>query len=96
VFDNFPRDSVAAFNALAEASSDNTMLISREIWRNNFMLDVPESISRSFWEQLYAKPNQVNLDKLNLKSFSSTAIPRSLRWHDGVAQMATVERGLAC
>jgi pimeloyl-ACP methyl ester carboxylesterase len=76
VFDNLPADYVTAFNALAAASPDNTMLIPWEIWRDNFMQDAPESMARSIWEQLSPEPNQVNLDKLDLKAFSSLAIPR--------------------
>ena len=77
VFDNLPAEYVAAFNALAGASQDNTMLIPWEIWRDNFMQDASESVARSFWEQLSPEPNQVNLDKLALKRFYSLPIPRS-------------------
>ena len=77
VFDNLPPDYVAAFNALAGASSANTMLIPWEIWRDNFIQDAPETVARSFWEQLSPEPNQVNLDKLDLKRFYSLAIPKS-------------------
>ena len=77
VFDNLPADYVSLFNALAEASSDNTMLIPWEIWRDNFIQDAPEPLARSLWEQLSPEPNQVNLDKLDLKRFYSLSIPRS-------------------
>jgi pimeloyl-ACP methyl ester carboxylesterase len=77
VFDNLPVDYVNAFTALAKASSDNTMLIPWEIWRDNFMQDAPESTARSFWERLCPEPNQVNWDRLDLRSFSSLAMPRS-------------------
>jgi pimeloyl-ACP methyl ester carboxylesterase len=77
VFDNLPSEYVAAFNRLASASSDNTMLIPWEIWRDSFMQDAPESVARSVWEQLTPEPNQVNLEKLHLKRFYSLAIPRN-------------------
>jgi len=77
VFDNLPADYVALFNDLAGASSDNTMLIPWEIWRDNFIQDAPESVARSIWQQLSPEPNQVNLDKLHLRGFYSLAIPRS-------------------
>jgi len=77
VFDNLPADYIALFDTLARASSDNTMLIPWEIWRDNFIQDVPESLARSFWEQLSPEPNQVNLDKLDLKRFYTLAIPES-------------------
>jgi hypothetical protein len=34
-------------------------------------------VAPSFWEQLSPEPNQVNLDKLDLKRFYSPAIPKS-------------------
>jgi len=77
VFDELPADYVALFNELAGASSDNTMLIPWEIWRDNFIQDASESVARSFWDQLSPEPNQVNLDKLCLKRFYSLTIPRS-------------------
>ena len=77
VFDELPAQYVALFNDLARASSDNTMLIPWEVWRDNFIQDAPEAGARSLWEQLSPEPNQVNLDKLELKQFYSLAIPRS-------------------
>jgi pimeloyl-ACP methyl ester carboxylesterase len=77
VFDELPTDYVALFTQLAGASSDNTMLIPWEIWRDNFIQDAPEPVARSLWEQLSPEPNQVNLDKLCLKRFYSLAIPKS-------------------
>ena len=77
VFDELPADYVAMFNQLAGASSDDTMLIPWEIWRDNFIQDAPEPVARSLWEQLSPEPNQVNLDKLCLKRFYSLAIPKS-------------------
>jgi len=77
VFDELPADYVTMFNQLAGASSDDTMLIPWEIWRENFIQDAPESLARSLWEQLSPEPNQVNLDKLCLKRFYSLAIPKS-------------------
>jgi len=77
VFDNLPAEYVAAFNDLASASVDNTMLIPWEIWRDSFMQDAPESVARSVWEQLSPEPNQVNLDKLDLKRFYSLPVPKS-------------------
>jgi pimeloyl-ACP methyl ester carboxylesterase len=77
VFDELPADYVALFNQLAGASSDDTMLIPWEIWRDNFIQDAPEPVARSLWEQLSPEPNQVNLDKLCLKRFYSLAIAKS-------------------
>lgn len=48
-----------------------------ETWRDNFIPDAPESLARLTWERLSAEPNQVNLDRLNLKQFYSSAVPKS-------------------
>jgi pimeloyl-ACP methyl ester carboxylesterase len=77
VFDTLPTEMADTFNTLAAASSDNTMLIPWEIWRDNFMQDAPESEARSVWERLSPEPNQVNLDALDLTGFCSLPIPRS-------------------
>ena len=53
------------------------MLIPWEIWRDNFIQDAPESVAKSIWEQLTPEPNQVNLDKLDLKRFYSLGLPQS-------------------
>jgi len=77
VFDNLLAQYVGLFNSLAAESSDNSMLIPWEIWRDNFMQDAPESLARSIWERLSPEPNQVNLDRLDLKRFYSLAVPKS-------------------
>jgi pimeloyl-ACP methyl ester carboxylesterase len=77
VFDELPAEYVGLFNDLARESSDNTMLIPWEVWRDNFIQDAPEPGARSLWDQLSPEPNQVNLDRLDLKRFYSLAIPRS-------------------
>jgi pimeloyl-ACP methyl ester carboxylesterase len=77
VFDELPAEYVALFNGLARRSSDNAMLIPWEVWRDNFMQDAPEHEAHSIWEQLSPEPNQVNLDRLDLKRFYSLAIPKS-------------------
>ena len=77
VFDELPAEYVALFTQLAEASSDNTMLIPWEVWRDNFIQDASEPVALSWWKQLSPEPNQVNLDKLDLKRFYSLAIPTS-------------------
>ena len=75
--DKLPPEYVAAFCELARRSSDNTMLIPWEVWRENFMQDAPEAVARSFWERLSPEPNQVNLDKVDLNQFYSLSVPKS-------------------
>jgi pimeloyl-ACP methyl ester carboxylesterase len=77
VFDSLPPEYAALFNGLAASSSDNTMLIPWEIWRDNFIQDAPESLARPLWEQLSPEPNQINLDRLDLKRFYGLFIPKS-------------------
>ena len=77
VFDVLPSEYAALFNDLAKASSNDSMLIPWEIWRDNFIQDAPEPLARSIWEQLSPEPNQVNLDCLDLKRFYSLSIPSS-------------------
>ena len=66
-----------AFDHLAKASSANT-LIPGEIRRDNFMQDATEPVARPAWEQLLSEPNQVDLDKLDLKRFYSLAAPKGV------------------
>jgi pimeloyl-ACP methyl ester carboxylesterase len=77
VFDVLPQEYATLFSNLAKASSDNSMLIPWEIWRDSFIQDAPEPLARSLWEQLSPEPNQVNLDPLDLKRFYSLSIPSS-------------------
>jgi pimeloyl-ACP methyl ester carboxylesterase len=77
VLDILPVEFAALVNDLARGSSDNTMLIPWEIWRDNLMQDAPELVARSIWEQLSPEPHQVNLDKLDLKRYYSLSIPKS-------------------
>ena len=77
VVDILPPEFAALVTALANASSENTTLIPWEAWREHFIQDAPESLARSTWEQLSPEPNQVNVDKVELKGFYSLAIPRS-------------------
>jgi pimeloyl-ACP methyl ester carboxylesterase len=77
VFDNLPHDMVAAFNQLAAASADNTMMLPWEIWRDHFIQDAPEPVARAYWELLSPEPNQVNLEQLDLKRFYALETKRS-------------------
>jgi len=53
------------------------MLLPWEIWRDCFIQDAPEAMARSIWAQLSPEPNQVNLDKLDLKTFYALATPKT-------------------
>jgi pimeloyl-ACP methyl ester carboxylesterase len=77
ILDILPPEFATLVNDLIGASSDSTMMIPWEIWRDNLIQDASESVARSVWEQLSPEPNQVNLDKLDLKRYDSLAIPKS-------------------
>jgi pimeloyl-ACP methyl ester carboxylesterase len=77
IFDNLPHDMVVAFNQMAAASADNTMLLPWEIWRDRFIQDAPEAVARAIWELLSPEPNQVNLERLALKCFYALETKRS-------------------
>ena len=77
VVDVLPAEFAALTNDMAAASSDNTMMIPWEAWRDSFMQDAPEPVARAIWEQLSPEPHQVNLDKLDLKRFYSLGTPKS-------------------
>jgi pimeloyl-ACP methyl ester carboxylesterase len=84
VFDELPAEYVALFNDLARESSDNTMLIPWEVWRDNFIQDAPEHGARSLWEQLSPEPNQVNLDRLDLRLFTRSPFQGALSTADRI------------
>jgi hypothetical protein len=63
---------------LAQASSDNTILLPWEIWRDNFIQDAAEGVARDLWGQLSPEPNQRNVEKLDLKGFYALDIPKSV------------------
>jgi pimeloyl-ACP methyl ester carboxylesterase len=77
VLDVLPSEFASLLNTLASASTDNTAMVPWEPWRDNFIQDAPELLARSIWEQLSPEPNQVNVDKVELKEFHSLAIPKS-------------------
>lgn len=77
IFDNLPEAYIEAFSQMAQASPDNTMQLPWEIWKNGFLQDVPEDVARAVWERTTPEPNQVNLDKLDLKIFYSLDVPKS-------------------
>lgn len=77
ILDILPPEFATLVTALADASPENTMLIPWEAWRDHFIQDASESLARSTWEHLSPEPNQVNVDKVDLKGFHSLAIPKS-------------------
>jgi hypothetical protein len=77
IFDNLPDDLVALLDRLAAASTDNTTLLPWEVWRDHFIQDAPEAVARALWELLSPEPNQVNVERLDLKRFYALDIPKT-------------------
>lgn len=85
VFDVLPQVFLEALKPMngnnPPAGAENTMQTLApapwETWRDNFIQDAPEPLARSTWEQLSTVPNQVNLDRLDLKRFYSIPISKS-------------------
>lgn len=86
VFDLLPQVFLDALkpkgngHAATSTSDEEMQILARapwETWRHNFIQDAPESLARSTWERLSGEPNQVNLDRLDLKQFYSMPISKS-------------------
>jgi pimeloyl-ACP methyl ester carboxylesterase len=77
VYDNLPSEYVRLFEQLTSTSTDDSMLIPWDIWRNSFLQDAPEPFARRCWMNLSPEPNQVNRDRLELARFDSLDVPRS-------------------
>jgi pimeloyl-ACP methyl ester carboxylesterase len=65
------------FKELAAASSDGTMLLPFDIWRNAFINDGDEDLARSTHQRLWPEPYQPIIEPLNLEKFYSLSIPKS-------------------
>jgi hypothetical protein len=77
VLDILPAEFAALISDLAGASTDNTVMIPWEAWRDSFIQDAEESLARSTWEQLSPEPNQVNMDRVRLQGLRSLPIAKS-------------------
>ncbi len=77
IYDNLPSFLIELLDRLTQASPDNTSLLPYEIWRDHFIQDASEDVARVLWEQLVPSPNQPNVEKLDLRAFSSLNIPKS-------------------
>lgn len=75
--DNVPPDQNALFEEAAKASPDNTVMVPWEVFRDNFMQDAAAEDARSVYERLVPQPYQTYVDKLDLKDFYASDVPRS-------------------
>lgn len=77
LLDELPPHFRALFDELAAASSDQTIMLPYPIWRDAFINDADESLSRSAYDSLSPEPYQPFCDKLDLERFYATQIPKS-------------------
>lgn len=77
ISDNVPPDQNALFEEAAKASPDNTVMVPWEVFRDNFMQDAAAEDARSVYERLVPQPYQTYVDKLDLKGFYASDVPRS-------------------
>jgi pimeloyl-ACP methyl ester carboxylesterase len=77
MYDNLPPYLIELLDRLSQASMDNTTLLPWEVWRDHFIQDASEEVARTLWELLSPEPNQVNVEKLDLKAFYALGVPKS-------------------
>ncbi|MBN9082859.1 MAG: alpha/beta hydrolase [Rhizobiales bacterium 62-17] len=75
--DETPPHYRALFKQLSDASADRTVTMPFPIWREAFMNDADEALAKSAYETLSSEPYQPLIDKLDLKRFYETKIPKS-------------------
>lgn len=69
LLDEVPPHYRDLFEALASASSDNTVTLPFPIWRENFIQDADLEVATATYEQLSSEPFQPFVDKLPLDRF---------------------------
>lgn len=75
--DETPPHYRALFKQLSDASADRTVTMPFPIWREAFVNDADEALAKSSYETLSSEPYQPLIDKLDLKRFYETKIPKS-------------------
>jgi pimeloyl-ACP methyl ester carboxylesterase len=76
VYDDAPPGHRAALDRVAE-SSDGTMMLPFDLWRNGFIGDADLEVARWAYEQLSPQPVQTLLDRVDMKKFYTLQVPRS-------------------
>ena len=98
--DMAPPHHAGAFEQMAAASADNTLLLPYPVWRENFINDVDEPTAKACYEKLNPQPYRTIADKISLsknpaemeigKSYinftGDTAMPHSLPWHPRLSE----------
>jgi pimeloyl-ACP methyl ester carboxylesterase len=97
VIDNMPAGQRALFSVEAKSSPDGTVVCPWEVFRDDFMQDAAELDARSVWERLVPQPFEPWAERLDLKEFHRTSLPKSYiavrddralptgAWHPGMS-----------
>jgi hypothetical protein len=75
--DEGPPHHRASFDRIAAGSSDNSVMLPYPIWRKAFINDADEALAKSAYDSLSSEPYQPFVDKLDLKRFYATQVPKS-------------------
>jgi len=77
VLDEVPPHYRELFQQLAQASSDNTVMLPFPLWHTAFINDADEAQAQAAYDQLSTEPYQPLGEALDLKQFYALTIPRS-------------------
>ena len=69
LYDNVPPEYRGLFDQLAQASSDNTVMLPFPVFRNAFINDADDATAQRAYEQLSAQPHRTFTDTADLKKF---------------------------
>ncbi|MCB5362253.1 alpha/beta hydrolase [Pusillimonas sp. CC-YST705] len=75
--DATPPHYQALFDQIAGASTDNTIMLPFQVWREAFINDADLELAQQVYDSLSSEPYQPFVDKLDLKKFYTLTMPRS-------------------
>jgi pimeloyl-ACP methyl ester carboxylesterase len=77
IYDAAPPEQRAAMDQLVAASSDGTLMLPFDLWRDGYIGDADLEVARWAYEQLSPQPFQTFLDRVDMKKFYTLQVPRS-------------------
>jgi len=77
LMDEVPSQYHELFDELVKESNDYTIVLPFPIWRDGFINDADLALAKSAYERLSPEPYQPYWDKLDMKKFYASDIPKS-------------------
>ncbi|MFI1887761.1 alpha/beta hydrolase [Streptomyces jumonjinensis] len=77
LLDECPPHYREMFHELAAASDDNTITLPFPVWRDAFIQDATPETARATYQQLSPEPFQPLVDRLDLRRFYESTLPKS-------------------